>query len=170
MSVRIARPVLAAILFAGAFGAAPLGPAFAPSAAAQDKKKKDKDDDKEKKKPTKLEKAISDLGASFGAKGAADLVAKVQKDAKLTLTLGRDDDGDFAADQARGVLDAWFADLQTLSVDITAMKVVDSAGSFPLTIRKRGERKSRTGTLYVTVGSATATPPYPLLKLAVDQR
>jgi hypothetical protein len=159
----------AALLAAGLVVALPVR-CMAPAAVAGDDKedeKKKKEEERRKAEKEKREKTLRDVASSFSAKNSTDLLQRVPKDAKITLALGADN-GDYAVDQAKGVLNKFFDDQQNISVDLKEMKADGNDASFPISVRRKGEKKEKKGKLRVTVGAADATPKYPLVKLAVD--
>lgn len=162
--------VLCAALLASGFVLALPVRCLAPSAVAGDDKedeKKKKEAERRKKEKERRENALKAIASSFSAKDTTNLLLQVPKDAKVSLTIGADS-GDYAVDQAKGVLNKFFDDQQNVSVDLEEMKADGSDASFPLAVRRKGEKKEKKGKLRVTVGAADATPKYPLVKLTVD--
>ena len=131
----------ATLLCAGIF-TLPVAGALTPAAAAQGKDEDRKKDEQRKKKERERikqrEKALKEIGSAFAGKEISSLLARVPKDAKIKLTLAGDD-GQYAVDQARGVLDKYFGKFERISVEFKT--AVDDVGSFTMTGRKKGEDK-----------------------------
>jgi hypothetical protein len=160
---------IAAAGLAAAVVASPPRAGFAPEVRAGDPPK-----DKPKKDPAqvKREKNLADLAGYFGSKNTSLLINRVPADAKLAISLAGKE-ADYSATQARGVLDTWFDEVQTCSVDVVGtkekpVKYDDKVGVFPITVqRKGGKEKGKEGTLTVTLGDLGADGFYTLKKLAV---
>ena len=160
---------LAAVLLCAGIVTLPVAGPFAPSAAAQgrneDRKKDDEKKRKERERIKQRETALKAIGSAFAAKDIASLLARVPKDAKIRLTLGGDD-GQYAVDQARGVLDKYFGKFERISVEFKT--AVDDVGSFTMTLRRKGEDKELTRKLYVEIKGPDASGRVSLVALNVD--
>jgi hypothetical protein len=163
----------AALLVTGLF-AAPDARVLTPPAAAQDKEKDKEKKEKEEKERKEREKqrrdkALTEIGSQFGAKGVDWLLDRVPKDQKLTLDLGTGKEVDYALDQARGVLQRYFDDLKTIAVEVTSKdaKLNENGASFPMTYKRTTEKKSKSATLYVTISGLDSTANGQLTKLVV---
>jgi hypothetical protein len=163
----VRRASILALLLAVGVAAAHLPVLPLPAACAKDDKDKEKERERERIKREKWLKKIAD---AFGAKDSASLVGYVPPGQKVTLALGKEP-AEYARDQARGVLDAYFADIDTLSVDTTDGKdgyvVNGTVGRFPVTYRKKGEDKKQKAVLHVTLGPLDANGQYTLAKLSI---
>ena len=161
----------AAVLLCAGIVTLPVAGAFAPSAAAQGRDDDRKKDDEKRKKEKERERvkqretALKAIGSAFAAKDIASLLARVPKDAKIQLTLGGDD-GEYAVDQARGVLDKYFGKFERLSVEFKTAE--DDVGSFTMTLRRKGEDKELTRKLYVKIKGPDASGRVTLVALNVD--
>lgn len=164
------RDALRSALLVAAFLAAGGAASFTPPARADDRSADDKKDDKKEKQKEaerkQREKNLTDIANDFGAKSTDILLKRVPKGQKLQLVLGTDATGDYALDQARGVLDKYFGGLRTLTVAF--VKADDKVGCFTLTVVKKDQDKAKTGKLYVTLGTLDAGNVYTLVKLEVQ--
>jgi hypothetical protein len=106
-------------------------------------------------------KALEAVGREFAAKDAARLVARMAPDRKLKIRLG-DYDSDYAADQAKAVLQKWF-DSKKGSIALTLSKVEGDVGIFSMAITT-GE-KTRTWPLHVEIRKKDKAEGYHLVRI-----
>jgi hypothetical protein len=167
------RLVRFAALFVAALAVPTTHVFFEPDASADDKKK----DDKTKKDAAqvKREQNLKAIAGAFERKEVDTLLARVAKDQKVTLDLDGKH-GDYSETQAKGVLDAYFKNVDKLVVvkdeaDKTKpAKFEQNVGSFPVTVTKKGADKPKEGTLGVTLGDLGAGDVYTLRKLSVSEK
>lgn len=105
--------------------------------------------DDAKKKSTPEWKALEAVGAEIQAKDAQALADRVRRKGKVRIKLGAERDGEYAPDQAKAVLDDWFADKRDLRLELASVK--DLLGEFKLTFRKDGSDKLLERRLGVTL-------------------
>lgn len=77
--------------------------------------------------------ALSRIGAEFASKDAAGLTARVPAKGRLRIALGGDSDGDYSADQAKGVLETWFREKGEITC--TLKKLSGRVGIFDMTVK-----------------------------------
>jgi len=134
-------------------------------------------DDKPKKDAAqvKREKNLVDIATTFQGKGVSALVGRVAKEQKISLTLdGKEQD--YSGTQASSVLQRYFDGLERIVVTTTnddkarPVKMEGSAGTFPVSLTKKGADKAKDGTLGLTLGDLGADDKYTLRKLSVVEK
>jgi hypothetical protein len=170
----VRRAWLCAALVGAGLLAAPAVRYLTTPAAAEDKDKEKKEkEEKEKKqreeKKKKREKALREIGDAFGAEHTKWLLDRVPAEQNLTLDLGTGKEVDYALDQARGVVQKYFDDMQTITVETTSedAKLNENSASFPMKVRRTTEKKEKSATLYVTIDGLDTTFDGRLTKLVV---
>ncbi|MCE9638421.1 MAG: hypothetical protein K8T90_22190 [Planctomycetes bacterium] len=140
------------------------GPAFAKEGDKKDKGAQ-KDDKKDKNgKDTAEGKASAAVGAEFQAKDSQALVNRIKAKGTLRLSLG-DGTNDYAAEQAKPVLDDWFKDKKDIRVELTSAK--ELLGTLKLKYRKDGSDKDTEKVLLVTLEKKEKGEGFTLAKIEI---